>query len=99
VTSLDKDGLLLVAVVEMAGGEADAGRRYEDEVLALLARHDGVLERRMGSADGATEVQVIRFGSRSGYESFLVDPARLALRDRLGASAPTTRVIEVHDYA
>jgi len=68
-------------------------------VLALLAQHDGVLERRMGTADGATEVQVIRFGSRTGYESFLVDPARLALRERLGAAAPTTRVLEMRDYA
>jgi hypothetical protein len=99
VTGPDEDGLLLVAVVEMADGEAEAGRRYEDEVLALLSQHDGVLERRMGAADGATEVQVIRFGSRTGYESFLVDPTRLALRERLGATAPTTRVLEVRDYA
>ncbi|GGM05551.1 hypothetical protein ACFFX1_26580 [Dactylosporangium sucinum] len=95
----DDDGLLLAAVVEMAPGEAEAGRRYEDAVLAHLGRHGGVLERRTRSADGATEVHLIRFASRDGYESFLADPDRLALRETLGPAAPTTRVIEVRDVA
>ena len=90
-------GLLLVAVVEMAPGEAEAGRRYEDEVLALLTRHGGSLERRMRGTDAATEVQVIRFAARAGYDSFMADPDRVALRERLGAAAPTTRVIEVRE--
>jgi len=89
--------LLLVAVVEMADGRAEAGRRYEDGVLAFLPRHGGTLERRMRGTDSATEVHVIRFGSRDGYESFMVDPERLALRDALGDAAPMTRVIEVRD--
>ena len=38
------EALLLVAVVEMAPGHAEAGRRYEDAVLALLD----------GRAEGAT---------------------------------------------
>ncbi|MEV4620097.1 GNAT family N-acetyltransferase [Asanoa sp. NPDC049573] len=89
--------LLLVAVVEMAAGHPEEGRRYEDAVLALLGRHNGVLERRTRTADGATEVHLIRFASRSGYESFMVDPDRLALRTSIGAAAPATRVIEVAD--
>ncbi|MEO3746859.1 hypothetical protein [Plantactinospora sp. B5E13] len=89
--------VLLVAVVEMAPGHTEVGRRYEDAVLALLGRHGGSVERRMRGTDSATEVHVIRFGSRAGYESFLADPERLAHRERIGAAAPTTRVIEVHD--
>lgn len=82
----------------MAPGRADDGRRYEDAVLGLLDRHGGVLERRLRSTDeSATEVHVIRFRSRAGYESFLVDPDRLALRNQLGDAAPTTRVIEVRE--
>ncbi|MFI6779587.1 hypothetical protein [Micromonospora sp. NPDC050276] len=87
--------LTLVAIVEYAGGAEAAGQRYEDAVLALLERHGGRLERRLHGTDGQTEVQVIQFDSQAGYESFLADPDRAALRAALGDSAPTTRVIEV----
>ncbi len=90
-------GLLLVAVVEMAPGHAEAGIRYEDTVLGLLDRHGGSIERRMRGTDPAVEVHVIRFGSRSGYESFMADPDRLSLREKIGEAAPTTRVLEVSD--
>jgi hypothetical protein len=89
--------LLLVAIVEMASGNAAAGQRYEDTVLGLLDRHGGSVERRMRSMDSATEVHIIRFRSRAGYESFMVDPDRLDYRDRIGGTAPTTRVLEVRD--
>ncbi|MDG4823848.1 GNAT family N-acetyltransferase [Asanoa sp. WMMD1127] len=88
-------GLLLVAIVEMT--EAEAGRRYEDEVLALLGRHRGTLERRTRDAAGTTEVHLIRFADRAGYESFMRDPERLAHREAIADAAPTTRVIEVRD--
>lgn len=89
--------LLLVAIVEMASGHEIAGQEYEDAVLALLDRHGGRVERRMRSTDSAAEVHVIRFQSRAGYESFMVDPDRLASRAKTGDAAPTTRVLEVHD--
>jgi hypothetical protein len=97
VIESNEEAVVLVAVVEMAPGHTEAGRRYEDEVLALLGRHGGSLETRLHSTDSAAEVHVIRFRSRAGYESFLIDPERLALREALGAAVPTTRVIEVHD--
>ncbi|BCJ40578.1 hypothetical protein GCM10010168_80880 [Actinoplanes ianthinogenes] len=90
-------GLLLVAIVEMADGHAEAGQRYEDDVLALLPRHGGTLERRTRDAAGGEEVHLIRFRDRAGYESFMTDPDRLALRATLGDAAPATRVIEVRD--
>ncbi|MEV1316158.1 hypothetical protein AB0J14_08740 [Micromonospora arborensis] len=86
-----------VAIVEFPVGAEAVGQCYEDTVLALLGRHGGHLERRLRGTDGQTEVHVIRFDARSGYESFLVDPERTALRSTLGESAPTTRVIEVHE--
>jgi hypothetical protein len=89
--------LLLVAIVEMAPGSAMAGQQYEDTVLGLLDRHGGLVERRMRSMDSATEVHIIRFRSRAGYESFMVDPDRLDYRDRIGDAAPTTRVLEVRE--
>lgn len=87
--------MLLVAIVEMAPGHTEAGRRYEDAVLGLLDRHGGSIERRLRSGDSATEVHVIRFRSRAGYDSFMVDPDRLAHRANLGDAAPATRVVEV----
>lgn len=87
--------LLLVAIVEMASGHAAAGQRDEDAVLELLNRHGGSVERRMFSTDAATEVHVIRFRSRVGYESFMVDTVRLGYRDRLGDAASNTLVLEV----
>jgi hypothetical protein len=94
----DAKSLFLVAVVEMAPGHAEAGARYEDAVLELLDRHGGSVERRLRGTDATTEVQLIRFGSRAGYESFMVDPDRLAHRERIGDAAPTTRVIEVREF-
>jgi hypothetical protein len=89
--------LLLVAIVEMAPGHAEAGQRYEDAVLGLLARHGGSLERRMRGTDSATEVQIIRFQARAGLESFLADQERADHRARIGDAAPVTRVIEVRE--
>lgn len=89
--------LLLVALVELAADAVEAGQRYEDEVLALLARHDGGLERRLRTGDGRTEVHLLRFASRAAYEGFLADPARAALCAALGDAAPTGRVLEVHE--
>jgi hypothetical protein len=89
--------LFLVAVVEMAPGHAETGARYEDAVLELLDRHGGSVERRLRATDSATEVHLIRFRSRAGYESFMVDPDRLRHRERIGDAAPTTRVIEVRE--
>src|SRR4051812_18953657 len=89
--------LVLVAIVEMAPGHVTTGQRYEDAVLRLLDRHGGSVERRMRSTDSPTEVHVIRFRSRAGYESFMADPDRLAHRDAIGDAAPTTQVLEVRD--
>ena len=89
--------LLLVAIVEMVDGHEVAGQRYEDAVLGLLRRHGGTLERRMRGVEPAGEVHVIRFRDRGGYESFMADPERLALRAELGEAAPRARVLEVRD--
>jgi hypothetical protein len=89
------ENMTLVAIVDMADGHADTGHQYEDQVLALLGRHGGVIDWRFRGIDGTSEVHLIRFQSRAGYESFMVDPERMAFRAALGETAPTTRVIEV----
>jgi hypothetical protein len=89
--------LRMVALVELAAGEIEAGQRYEDAVLGLLGRHGGRLERRLRTVDSRTEVHMLWFASRAGYDSFLTDPERLAYRASLGDAAPSGRVLEVHD--
>ncbi|WP_200215300.1 GNAT family N-acetyltransferase [Micromonospora coerulea] len=85
----------LVALVEFGTDAVEVGQRYEETVLALLGRHGGRLERRLRTGDGRSEVHVIRFATRAGYESFLADPERAALRAALGDAATVTRVLEV----
>ncbi|MGN9774482.1 hypothetical protein ACTMS0_01675 [Micromonospora sp. H33] len=87
----------LVALVELTADAVEAGRAYEDRVLGLLARHGGRVERRLRTGDGRSEVHVIRFDTRAGYDSFLADPERVALRADLGDAAPTSRVLEVQE--
>jgi hypothetical protein len=91
------DPFRIVALVEMAAGHVEAGRRYEDQVLAMLGRYGGTVERRLRSEDGASEVQILAFESRHGFEGVLADPERLSLRAALGDAAPTTQVTEVFD--
>src|SRR5258708_8593871 len=78
--------LLLVAIVEMAPGRAAAGQQYEDTVLGLPDRHGRSVERRMRSMDLANEVHIIRFRSRTGYESFMTD--RLGSIIATGSATP-----------
>ena len=89
--------VLLAVIVEMAPSDVPAGLRYEDRVLGLLDRHGGCVERRLRTADSATEIHVIRFRSRAGLESFMADADRARLRDAVGDAAPTARVYEVRD--
>jgi hypothetical protein len=95
----EDEGLLLVAIVQMAAEDTGAGQEYEDFVLARLTQHGGALERRTRTMDSGTEVHLIRFSSRAGYESFLADPDRVARREQLGNAAPTTKVLEVRDVS
>jgi GNAT superfamily N-acetyltransferase len=96
---LDGDGprLTLVAVVSASPPHVAEANGYEDAVLALMAAHGGRVERRLRTADGRTEVQVLSFADRAGVASFMADPRRAALRAKLGDVAPDAVVHEVTD--
>ncbi len=74
-------------------------QNYESRVLPLLARHDGLLERRLRSTDAQTEVHVVSFGSRAGYESYMADPERTAQRGALDGIELRQRIVEVDDVS
>jgi hypothetical protein len=65
--------------------------------LPLLGRHGGRLERRLRTADARTEIHLLSFPSRTGYESYLADPDRAVLRPLLDGVDVHQRVLEVHD--
>ena len=66
-------------------------------MLPLLARHGGRLERRLRTADGRTEVHLLSFASRAGFDAFRADPDRAALQPLLDGLPLRQRVLEMHD--
>ena len=87
----------LVLVVDIPDGASAAFERYEALVLPLLPRHGGRLERRMRTPDARSEVHVVSFADRAGYESYRADPEREALRAALAGTEVTQRLLEVTD--
>jgi len=84
----------VVALIDVPASGVAALQRYEDLVLPLLARHDGVLERRLRTADGTSEVHVLTFASDAAYRGYLADPERLGHRGVLGGVSVDQRVLE-----
>jgi hypothetical protein len=92
------DVTLCVLLWARDGRDADL-RRYEDQVLALLADHDGqVIQRaQVTGGDGAapSEVQILRLGSQSALEAYMSDPRRTALAGQRDAAIERTDVLRV----
>jgi hypothetical protein len=87
-----------VQIVRIPAHGVDAFRRYEALVLPLLPRHGGLLERRLRTADGLTEVHVLSFPSRDAFGAYMRDPERqqhLALKESSEASAELVEVVDV----
>ncbi|GAA5187863.1 hypothetical protein GCM10023322_37150 [Rugosimonospora acidiphila] len=89
--------LRVAVVLDLPGQHVDAAQRYQDLVRPLLADHGGRLEQRLRTADSGTEVHVLSFASRSGYDSYLADPRRAEYHAELGDAEPRGRVLEVHE--
>jgi hypothetical protein len=79
-----------------AAGRADF-LAYEDAVLPLLERHGGVLERRLRTGDGLTEVHVVSFPSPEAFAAYRGDPDRVAQQHLLERSGAAMELLEVSD--
>ncbi|NEK86168.1 hypothetical protein GCU60_10410 [Blastococcus saxobsidens] len=86
--------MTVVAVVDVPPEAVGAFQRYENQVLPLLDRHGGRLERRLRSPDGSTEVHVLSFPTDADYRRYLADPDRSAHRSLLSDVPVTLRVVE-----
>jgi hypothetical protein len=87
VTAADRATYVLVARIPPDGVEAFGA--YEHAVLALLADHGGLLERRLASDDRLTEVHLVSFPSPAAFAAYRADPRRGAqaeLPERSGAA-------------
>jgi hypothetical protein len=82
------------------GRDADLSA-YEDQVLGLLAEHEGhVIQRartvaRNGDDSEPTEVQFLRFASEAALDGYLNDARRAALAGQRGAAIAMTEVLRV----
>ncbi|HUR73712.1 MAG TPA: hypothetical protein VMZ00_05510 [Sporichthya sp.] len=70
---------------------------YEDNVLPIMKRHAGVLERRVRSVDGHTEIHVVSFPGPAAFASYRADPVRAAQTHLLERSGATLELLEVTD--
>jgi uncharacterized protein (DUF1330 family) len=89
--------VLIAAVIDVAPAGIEPFRTYEELVLALLERHGGRLERRLRSDDGGTEIHLIEFADRAGYEAYLADPERAAAQPLLEGVELTQRAFLADD--
>ena len=93
----DVTRLTLVVVADVPPAAVAAFQAYEAQVLPLLRRHGGRLERRLRSDEATSEVHVVSFASRDGYASYLADPERQAHTGLLDGQGVVQRVLDVDD--
>ncbi|MEV0951199.1 hypothetical protein [Promicromonospora sp. NPDC050249] len=85
------DQIQLCCLLWAHPGQEAALTAYEDQVLKLLPEHGGTVVQRAvsdGTEGRPHEVQLFRFESQGGLDSYLADPRRTALekeRDRVVA--------------
>ncbi len=91
--------VLLALIVRIPMEGVDAFRDYEDRVLPLLADHDGVLQRRLRTGDGTTEIHLVRFPSEAAFDRFRLDPRRTEHAPLMVASGAATELLRVADVA
>jgi enamine deaminase RidA (YjgF/YER057c/UK114 family) len=89
--------LQLALVVDLPADAVAPFAAYERRVLPLLARHGGRLDRRLRTADGRTEIHLLSFADRAGYDAYAADPDRAAAAPLLDGLDVRRRVLEVTD--
>jgi enamine deaminase RidA (YjgF/YER057c/UK114 family) len=87
--------LTLALVVDLADDAVGPFDAYERRVLPLLTRHGGRLDRRLRTADGRTEIHLLSFADRAGYDAYVADPDRAAAGHLLDGLDLQRRLLEV----
>jgi uncharacterized protein (DUF1330 family) len=82
--------------IDLTGADLGVFEAYESKVLALLEKHGGKLEMRVRALDGSCETHLLHFPSAQAFETYLSDPARLAIRGEWERSGARSTAIEVN---
>lgn len=91
-------GVRLCCLLWAVTGQESGLHAYEDEVLGLVAEHDGevvVREFGDGRAGSPHEVQVLVFGDQGGVDGYLADSRRTALAGRRDQVVARTELFPV----
>jgi len=91
------DPVTIVMIADVCVEAVQAFQDYERNVLPLLQRHDGRLERRLRTPNSLAEVHIVSFATRAGYESYMTDPERLSFRQLLDGVEVRQRLLEASD--
>ena len=90
----------VVLVARVPAGGVASFLAYEAAVLPSLEAHGGALERRLRRVEAGgdvVEVHVVRFASTAAFGAYRADPARMAHRALLAASAAEIEVLELEE--
>ena len=87
--------LTVALVVDLEPAAVAPFDAYERHVLPLLAHHGGRLDRRLRTADGRTEIHLLSFADRAGYDAYVADPDRADAGRLLDGIEIRRRLLEV----
>jgi uncharacterized protein (DUF1330 family) len=91
------EGLVYVLIARIPTDGIAAFNDYESKVLPLLANHGGVLQRRLRTDDGGTEVHLVWFPSEAHFQSYRNDPERARHTALLTTSQASTELLRTRD--
>lgn len=86
---------VLVVTIDLSQADLMAFDAYETQVLALLPRYGGRIERRLRADNGAREFHILHFTDNDGYAAFLSSPERAALQAAWPSTAASATVHQV----
>lgn len=93
----DANALTFALIARVPSDGVDSFRRYEAQVLPLLADHGGRLERRLSNGDGTVELHILSFRDAGSFAAFRSDPRRASVAHLLEASGARTELLELYD--
>ena len=91
--------MILVQIVRIPAEGVATFQRYESLVLPLMPNYGGVVERRLRSADGQTELHVMSFPSRPALDAYIADPDRARHQPLRVVSGAIAELLEMTDVA
>lgn len=94
---MKKAGITLCVILHVPPDGVAPFLAYEHTVLPMLADHGGVLERRLRSESGTTEIHLIWFPSAAHFDAYRLDPRRAAQAELLTRSGATSEIVRVED--